>query len=127
MTNLQCAMALGQLEHIEEMVEKKRLINNWYRKRLIGVEFQEEPIFGRSNFWMTSIIAKDRDKVRIYLKEHEIDSRPVFYPISMFPMYEEVDTPCAHRIGLNGLNLPSGVMLTEEKVDYVCKILKEII
>src|SRR5205823_5509057 len=37
MSNLQAALGLAQLERIEEMVEKKRLIYHWYEARLGGV------------------------------------------------------------------------------------------
>ena len=37
MSNLQAAVGLGQLERIEELVGKKRLIYGWYRERLAGM------------------------------------------------------------------------------------------
>lgn len=128
MTNLQAALGLAQLERIEQFVSKKRKINDWYRKRLKniqGLSMNEERRGTKSNKWMSSIILSgkfkiSREQLRKKLKEKLIDTRPFFYPISMFPMYKEQNTPIAHHIGLNGINLPSGLNLREEEVDYVC-------
>ncbi|MFZ5845322.1 MAG: DegT/DnrJ/EryC1/StrS family aminotransferase [Patescibacteria group bacterium] len=135
MSNLQAALGLAQLERIEEFVAKKRQIFNWYHERLgdiEGISMNQERPNTKSNRWMTSIIldrdfGMTRDELRARLKERLIDTRPFFYPISMFPIYKEANTPVAHHVGLNGINLPSGLALTEEKVDYVTRMLREII
>jgi perosamine synthetase len=135
MSNIQAALGLAQLEHIDGIVKKKRRIFNWYKKRLEGVDgisMNTDKNNAESNKWMSSIVLdKDfkisRDNVIKKLKERLVDSRPFFYPISMFPMYKEQDTPNAHHIGLHGINLPSGVMLTEEEVDYVAKQVREVL
>lgn len=135
MSNISCALGLAQLEKIEEFVTKKRQIFDWYVQRLgsiKGIALNYERKNTRSNFWMTSIILdKDfgvnRDTVRIKMKKAGVDTRPFFYPISMFSMYKEQDTPIAHHIGLNGINLPSGLNITEDQVDFVCERLKKIL
>lgn len=135
MSNIQAAFGLGQLEQIEEFVAKKRQIFSWYYNRLKdieGISFNLEKPNTRSNKWMTSIILNKkfkvtRDELIKKLKRKKIDSRPFFYPISMFPMYKETDTPVAHHVGLNGINLPSGLNLTEKEVDYICRKTREIL
>lgn len=127
MSNIQAALGLAQLERIEEFVTKKRQIFDWYHSRLRsidGISMNQERPNTRSNRWMSSIILdKDfrmsRDEFRMKLKENLIDTRPFFYPISMFPMFKEANTPVAHHVGLNGINLPSGLNLTEEEIDYI--------
>ena len=137
MANLLAALALGQLERIEEFVNKKRQIFLWYKKRLQhieGLSLNVEKDWAKNIFWMSSIVLdKDfnisRDKVMAKLKERLIDTRPFFYPISMFPMYNKptVDNPVAYHIGPNGINLPSGVNLTEEQIDYIARQVKDIL
>jgi perosamine synthetase len=61
------------------------------------------------------------------LKDKLIDSRPFFYPISMFPMYEEQNTPNAHFIGSRGINLPSGLQLTKHEVNYISDVIIELL
>ena len=70
-----------------------------------------------------------RDELMVELKKRLVDTRPFFYPISMFPMYNKpkVNNPVAYHVGVNGINLPSGVMLTEQQVDYVTKQVRSVL
>lgn len=131
MSNLQAALALAQLERIEEFVAKKNTIFNWYKSRLQkldGVSMNGERSDSRSNKWMSSIILNrkfkfKRDQLIVELRKNMIDARPIFYPVSMFPIYKECNTPVAHHVGLNGINLPSGVNLKKDHVEYICDVL----
>ncbi len=136
MSNLQAALGLAQIERADEFVDKKRKIWNWYKEGLDnvdGISLNVEKENTKSNFWMSSIILdKDfgisRDQVITKLrKKYNVDSRPFFYPISMFPMYEEQDSPNAHHVGLQGINLPSGLNLTKEEVQYVAASVKKVL
>ena len=133
MSNLQAALGCAQLERIDEFIEKHRKIYYWYKERLFGNEriklLQERP-YVKWNAWMVSITlekGQNRQEIMDNLRDNGIDSRPTFYPISMFKMYDEANTPISHHVGLNGINLPSKVNLTEEDIDYVCKTLQEFI
>lgn len=139
MSNVQAALGLAQVERIEELVEAKRRIFEWYRTRLAGVSFVRmnlELRGVRSNMWMSSIVLQDnapvtRDQMRAELRNRLVDTRPFFFPITMFPMYIDQQgsrrNPHSYFVGLHGINLPSGVMLTEEIVDYVAKQVREIL
>lgn len=127
MSNVQAALGLAQVERNEGFVAKKRQIFKWYQEKLAkarGIKMNLERPGTKSNMWMSSIILgnevkKDRDEVRKLLREKLIDTRPFFYPISMFPIYKEQNTPVAHHVGLRGINLPSGLNLKKEEVDYI--------
>ena len=58
----------------------------------------------------------------INLKEKNIDTRPVFPAISQYPYWpkKQVPQPVANELGVSGINLPSGVALSKEEIDYVC-------
>lgn len=135
MTNIQAALGLAQLERIETFVKKKRQIFDWYYERLKdveGISMNFERPNTKSNRWMSSVILeKDfgitRDELMKKLKAKMIDTRPFFYPISMFPMYKEQKTPVAHHVGLDGINLPSGLMRTEEEVDYISTTIRKLL
>jgi perosamine synthetase len=134
MSNIQAALGLGQLERIEKLVAKKRQIFLWYKnilKDIPNISMNYEQKNARSNFWMTTIILNskkiDRDELIVKLRERLIDSRPFFYPISMFPMYKKQDNPVSFHVGLNGINLPSGLNLKKEEVEYVALTLKELL
>jgi len=137
LSNIQAALGLAQLERIEELVAKKRLIYRWYHDRLVrrqGLKLNVERPWARNVCWMTSIVLDDelgfrRDEVIAGLKARHVDSRPFFPPISSFPMFvsRASENPVAYRIARQGINLPSGHNLTEEDVDYVCSALDEVI
>lgn len=130
MSNIQAALGLAQLERVESFIEAKRKIFTWYQKRLGNVEglrLNVEKQWARNIYWMNSIVLDrkfdvERDELMTRLKERLIDTRPFFYPFSMLPMYKQkTKSDVAYHVGLNGINLPSGLMLTEEVVDYVAK------
>ena len=135
MSNLQAAMGLAQLERIEELIEKKRMIYSWYHKRLNSIEdisLNVEKNNSRNIFWMTTIVLGeklkiDRDEFIQKLKQWNIDSRPVFYPISNMPMFKTKHNPNAEFFSKNGINLPSGHNLVEEEVEYICDIIKMVL
>jgi perosamine synthetase len=129
MSNLQAALGLAQLERLDKLVAKKRKIFEWYDRRLKRYfEMNEETPNSKSTYWMSSIIYPfDRIWFMERLKKRGIDTRPFFYPISMFPMYKEQETPVAHWICLHGVNLPSGHNLTKKQVNYVCDQILDLI
>lgn len=130
MSNVQAALGLAQLERIDEFVGKKRKIFQWYHAKLSsthGIRLNNINDWSKTNYWMSSIVLDktagiSRDSLREELRKRKIDTRPFFYPITMFPMYKNskrVNTKVSYGLGLNGINLPSGVKLTKEKVDYI--------
>jgi len=129
MSNIQAALGLAQLERIDELITKKRQIFTWYFDRLNsidGLHTNHEADWARSIYWMTSIFLKSkfnisRDELIELLKKDMIDTRPVFPPISHFPMWPQIDNPIATDIGRNAMNLPSGHNLSEDQVDYICE------
>lgn len=135
MSNLLAALGLAQLERIHELVEGKTRVFNWYKDRLgdiegIAMNWNDEGV--TNNYWMTSIVLQrdfgvSRDDIMAKLSEKKIDSRPFFICMSEFPHFETYDNPVARGVSENGINLPSGVNLTEEEVDYVCTALREIL
>ena len=137
MTNLQAALGLAQLERIEELLERKREIFEWYEKALKDVEKIElnyEAEWAKNVFWMVCIEIEDcteakRDKLIAKLKEKGIDSRPYFYPISDMPMYKNKinNTPIVHKIYKRGFCVPSYFDLKKEDVLWICDNLKRIL
>lgn len=138
MSNIQAALGLAQLERITEFVKKKQQIFRWYKERLMGIDgilLNTQNVWSKSNYWMSSIVLDKkfrvkRDELRAELYKRTIDTRPFFYPISMFAMYKrskKTNTDVSYKLGLNGINLPSGVNLTEEKIDYVSSQIIDIL
>jgi perosamine synthetase len=134
MSNIQAALGVGQLQHVDMMIEAKRRIARWYREGLEGVEgisVWQEASWARSIYWMSSIIvhdgmALDRDALRAELRRRNVDTRSVFPAISQYPIWprEQPPQPTALYVGNHGMNLPSGVRLTEDEVAYTCRAIR---
>jgi perosamine synthetase len=141
MTSMQAALGLAQTERVEELIAKKRQIFQWYSQRLAninGLQLNYEPPDTFNSYWMVTIVLEPRlglskeDLMKV-LDEHGVDGRPFFFPLSALPAYSgsrqalvaRERNSVAYRLTPYGLNLPSGLTITEEKVDYVCNILKE--
>lgn len=131
MTNIAAAIGLAQLEQIDTFIERKIEIANMYKERLAGLPVKVHPSLGnvKHTYWMVSIkcdAAEDRDKLRGYLRERGIETRPTFYPAHTMPAYADryQRLPVAESLGLSGMNLPSYPGLKDGEVRYICDHIK---
>jgi len=135
--NVTAALALAQVERIEELVKIKRQIFNWYYNGLKDVKevrvLKESP-GTRSNYCYPSVLLKtdkiSRDDLVVELSKFNIHGRVVFPRMSRFPIYKNLKrlpNPVASEVEKYGFNLPAAANLTKEDVDYVCETLKKIL
>ena len=70
-----------------------------------------------------------REELCKKLKEKNVDTRPVFPTISQYPYWikKQKEQPNSKVISERAINLPSGVCLTKEEVDYVCDCIIDIL
>jgi perosamine synthetase len=135
MTNLQAALGAAQLERIDEILDKKKKIFEWYEEYLYKVKkikLNSQRKGYKNVFWVVCVEIKGldqekRDSLIDALKFVGIDSRPFFYPVSEMPMYQFNDTKITHLASKTGLNLPSFFDITKEEVVYICENLKKLI
>ena len=143
MSSMQAALGLGQIERIDELIDRKRRIFSWYQERLKdveGVTLNAEAEDVKNAYWMVSVIIDsemglEKERLMRLLAEKNIDSRPFFRPLSSIPAYEgseQADVArrrnhVSYRIAPFGVNLPSGLNLDEEKVEYVCDALRALL
>lgn len=119
MSNVQAAVGLGQLKHIDQLIEKKRKIHEWYGD-YCSQEFDKDSVC-----WMNSYQTNNRKGLREHLKLNGIDTRVVFPVMSSFPMYKtKYAAGFAEIIADTCLNLPSATYLTKKEVQYVCEQIK---
>jgi perosamine synthetase len=128
--NLTAALALAQVERIEELVAKKREIFSWYYARLKdvpGIKIIKEKKDCKSNYCYPSILLEDgisvqRDEILKHFREHNIHCRPAFPRMSSFPMYtRRFPNPVAEKVEKRGISLASAADITEKDVDFVCR------
>lgn len=135
LTNLQCAIGLGQLERIEEFIDKRVKLAAMYRNALDslkGVKLQFENNNCQSIWWMFSICLENqttRDEVSQKLERKNIETRPVFFPMHILPPYADADCRCpnADALGDAGLSLPTGAHVKQQDVEKIAEVVRRAV
>lgn len=131
LSNISAAIGCGQMDVLADRVSRRREIHALYRTLLEGcphVRVQDNPSADYdSNFWLTTIsldhdTAATPDDLRLYLAEDNIESRLLWRPMHMQPVY--ADAPyyggeVAERLFDRGLCLPSGSSLSDADIRRV--------
>lgn len=137
MNEFQAAMGICNLRHIDEELQKRQKVVEYYRERLEGVKgIQLNPIQKAVHpnyaYFPVVINAKEfgvnRNEVFEELKAHDIYARKYFYPLtSAFECYNKRYnaslTPTAMEISKNVLTLPLYADLNIENIDNICKLI----
>lgn len=143
MSSMQAALGLAQLERIDELIQRKRQIFSWYQSELgsiEGITLNYEAPGTKNTYWMVTVVLDEKyklkkDKLMTLMLGKDIDCRPFFHPLSSIPAYQELEqakkarhgNKNAYTISPYGLNLPSGMNMTEEKIGYVCEVLRSLL
>jgi len=135
MSNVLAAIGLGQLRVLDARIESRRSIFDQYRARLRGlpgISFMPEAEHCRASRWLTVILidpeafGADREQVRRALEADNIESRPVWKPMHLQPVFKDVRAVggrTAERLFETGLCLPSGTQMTSHDIDRVASII----
>lgn len=140
MSNIVAGIGRGQMEVLTERVKQRRANNQRYReffKNIKGITFQTEPDSSYfSNYWLTAILIDpaltggiSREDVRLTLEAENIESRPLWKPMHMQPIYEGTKfygTGVCEKLFKQGLCLPSGSNLTDKEFDRIFEALRKI-
>jgi dTDP-4-amino-4,6-dideoxygalactose transaminase len=141
MSNIVAAIGRGQMEVLEERIEKRRENFSYYKKQLAdcpGISFQVEPNDDYfSNHWLTAVLfdsekcsGKTREDIRLYLESKNIESRPLWKPMHLQPIFAgcpAYTNGVSDKLFENGLCLPSSSNITDEERESVVARIKEII
>lgn len=138
MSNILAAIGCGQLSVIEDRVRRRREIYDYYKAHLAdvpGLTFVDEMPYGRHNRWLTVMLVdpqafgSDREQIRLKLEVHNIESRPVWKPMHLQPVFQGFETiggAVAESLFERGLCLPSGTAMSDEQLDRVVGIIREM-
>ncbi len=129
MTNVQAAIGCAQMRRIAGIIAAKRKVAKMYSERLReveGVTLPPEKAWAKSVYWLYTIVldaslGMDSSELAVRLAADGIETRPVFVPMHLLPMYStRKKFPVSERVSRNGLSLPSSPTLTEKDIDYIC-------
>ena len=138
LSNVSAGIGRGQLLVLPERVAARQRNFKIYQQalgNLSGVEFMPEADYGTSTRWLTcltfdsDVSGIDREKVRLRLLEQQIETRPVWKPLHLQPVFancESIAGEIAEDLFNKGLCLPSGSNLTDEDLERVIHEIKKI-
>ncbi|TWI19972.1 DegT/DnrJ/EryC1/StrS family aminotransferase [Sphingobacterium siyangense] len=128
MSNICAGIGRGQMEVLKDRVESRRAMATFYRDifaKIDGVSVLTEPSSDfYSNHWLSAITVDSdktgitRENLRLALLEDNIESRPLWKPMHLQPIF--ANSPYyggenAENLFNNGLCLPSGSNLTQDE------------
>ena len=127
MSNVLAGIGRGQMEVLDKHIGLRRANQQFYKKifsEVPGITVFEEPNAAYfSNHWLSSITIDktktgfSREDLRLSLWEDIIESRPLWKPMHLQPVFKNCayyGEQIAETLFENGLCLPSGSNLTEE-------------
>ena len=141
MSNIVAGIGRGQLLHLNEHVTLKKNIYNSYKKAFADIsDIQMNPVPENceANYWLSCITLKEGSKVTpidimVALENENIESRPIWKPMHLQPVYAENDfitTESEGSVGEDifnrGVCLPSDIKMTEEDIQKVIGIIKSL-
>jgi dTDP-4-amino-4,6-dideoxygalactose transaminase len=132
MSNVLAGIGRGQMEVLDERVQARRKNFEFYKKNLStykSISFLEEPDGFFTNRWITCITTDSyelREQLRLALLQDDIESRPLWKPMHMQPLFKD----CMHftdgtseTLFNNGLCLPSGSNLSQDDLNRILEII----
>lgn len=134
MSNVCAGIGRGQMKVLPERVQQRRANFEKYVEmlgKIPGISFLSEPGGFYSNRWLTTILVDPqktggmtREDIRIALEKENIESRPLWKPMHLQPVF--ADCPfygdgTSEELFNNGLCLPSGSNMTEEEQKRVAE------
>ncbi|MED3326938.1 aminotransferase class I/II-fold pyridoxal phosphate-dependent enzyme [Bacillus thuringiensis] len=133
MSNVVAGIGRGQLKVLDQRVQKKRYIFDFYKRELgnlEGIEFMPSNEWNEPNYWLSSMTLNGKIRpidVIEALEKENIESRTVWKPMHMQPFFEKYDfvgTDVSEKLFENGICLPSDTKMTEADLEKVVKIIK---
>ncbi|MEL1243404.1 aminotransferase class I/II-fold pyridoxal phosphate-dependent enzyme [Flavobacterium sp. DGU11] len=135
MSNICAGIGRGQMEVLEKHINLRREMNQFYTDIFKDNEyvtvFNEPDSDYKSNHWLSAILVdpkggKTREDLRLELEKHNIESRPLWKPMHMQPIFEGYPYyggKVAEDLFENGLCLPSGSNLVSEDKERIANVL----
>ncbi|MDJ0568771.1 MAG: DegT/DnrJ/EryC1/StrS family aminotransferase [Pleurocapsa sp. MO_192.B19] len=131
LSNISAGIGRGQLLVLKERVAARQRNFEIYQEALgdlPGIQFMPKTDYGTSTNWLScltfepKIAGIDREQVRLKLLEKQIETRPVWKPMHLQPVFADcecINNGVAEDLFEKGLCLPSGSNLSDEDLERV--------
>lgn len=143
MSNIVAGIGRGQMLHLDEHIRQKSDIYRRYKEAFASMPVSVNPYLPEStpNFWLSCIlfdkdvpnVREKPEKLRQALLAQNIESRPIWKPMHMQPIYKHCDFVKAEDycvdedIFARGLCLPSDNKMTLKEQDQVISIIRDVL
>ncbi len=141
MSNICAGIGRGQMEVLDKHITLRRKMNDFYKVLFQDVEgisvFENPNTDYQSNHWLTAIVVDSEktngitaEDIRQSLEKENIESRPLWKPMHLQPIFEEYPyygTKVAQTLFENGLCLPSGSNLSESDRERIRKLIAVVL
>jgi len=135
LSNVLAGIGRGQLKILNQRIEKKKYIFEFYQRELADIdEITMMPIneWNDPNYWLTCIMLSGEVRpsdIIIELEKNNIEARPIWKPMHLQPFFEDCDfigNGVSNNLFKNGICLPSDTKMTENDLNRIVTIIKEL-
>lgn len=136
LSNICAGIGRGQMHVLNDYVKRRREIHSFYSSKLSGLDGltvmdNPSPLFD-SNFWLTCITIESAksgftsEQVRIEMDKNNIETRPLWKPLHLQPVFSEVPfygNGTSEKLFDNGLCLPSSPSLSDRDFSRILDVI----
>ena len=138
MSNVLAGIGRGQLQVLPDRIAARRRNFSRYVQslgNLPGIAFMPEPDWSYSNRWLTCItvdpeaFGADREAIRLALERENIESRPLWKPMHLQPIFSQYDAiggAVSEKLFQCGLCLPSGSNLSDSQFNTITQVIQSV-
>lgn len=135
MSNIVAGIGRGQLRVLNQRIEKKKYIFDFYKKNLKEIEYIDfMPVndWNDPNYWLSCAYLKGKIRpadIMDALDRENIESRPIWKPMHrqpFFSKYDYIGKDVSDNIFDKGICLPSDTKMTEEDLEHIVEIIKRL-
>jgi dTDP-4-amino-4,6-dideoxygalactose transaminase len=139
LSNVLAGIGRGQMQILPERIKQRRSNFDFYKNQFAaneGITLLEEPQGYFSNRWLTTILVNPnksggltRETIRLALEAENIESRPLWKPMHLQPVFEKFPyfgADISETLFEQGLCLPSGSNLTSDDKNRIALVLNKI-
>ncbi|MFB4163880.1 DegT/DnrJ/EryC1/StrS family aminotransferase [Alteribacillus sp. JSM 102045] len=135
MSNVVAGIGRGQLKVLDQRVEKKRYIFEFYKRELsdlAGVKFMPCNEWDEPNYWLSGMTLSEEVRpldMLEALENENIEARPIWKPMHMQPFFEKFDfvgTDVTEKLFEKGVCLPSDTKISDSDLERVVKSIRRL-
>jgi aminotransferase in exopolysaccharide biosynthesis len=132
LVNVLAAIGVAQMEQFPDLLERKRIMDAYYREKLAGVgdiQFQEVAADVEANCWLFTFKTNQMRELLTYLNDNGIQSRPFWMPMNRLDMFKDKlyiqNNDKSAEIYNTCISIPSSAGITREEQDQVIAAIQE--